>query len=97
VSDDEQPVSLLRGGPLPSGVDVRLIVIEPGAARPFDASEWKDGFVVVERGEIELSARRFVAGDVLTFDGLTLAELRNPGSEPALVAVATRQTRDRRA
>jgi hypothetical protein len=91
VSDAGQPVSLLRG-PLPNGVEVRLVVIEAGGARSFEPAEWRDGLVVVERGELQVGDTRFVAGDVLSFDGLTLRELSNPGSEPVLIAGASRRS-----
>ena len=37
--------------------DVRAVAIASGSARAYDAADWRDALVVVERGEIELECR----------------------------------------
>lgn len=73
----------------------RVVVVAPGDARPFDAREWRDALVVVERGEIELEGRSgavypFGCGAVLWLDGLPLRALRNRGGEPAELLALSR-------
>jgi len=70
------------------------VVVLPGYSRAYDAAEWRDALVVVERGRIDLCGPGggrlgFGAGEVLWLADLTLSRLYNPGPEPAvLVAVA---------
>jgi quercetin dioxygenase-like cupin family protein len=93
---DREPVSVL-GRPLPASFQVRLVVVAPGAARRYDEAEWRDAFVVVERGLIVLESRdgerrRMETGATLWLAGLPLRRLLNPGREPAvLVAVSRRR------
>ena len=92
---DSDGLSFL-GRPLAPGFAMRVVVVGPGGRRAYDEREWRAALVVVECGEIVLeplagSAYRFVRGDVLWLDGLSLRALHNPGREPAmLVAVARR-------
>jgi hypothetical protein len=79
-------------------LDVRTITLAPGGERPFDADEWRDALVLVERGAVELASAsgaswRFAAGEMLWLDGLWLRALNNPGAEPArLVAISPRRS-----
>jgi len=82
--------------PLPRTVDLRLVAIAPGEARPFVAEEWDDSLVVVEQGSIELECvrggrRAFATGAVMFLTGLPLTMIHNPGPEPALIAAVSRK------
>jgi quercetin dioxygenase-like cupin family protein len=81
--------------PLPPAFRMRAVVVAPGAARAYDAAEWRDALVVVERGEIDLEfvaggRRRLARGDVLHLDGLSVRTLQNRGWEPALLVAVSR-------
>ena len=61
----------------------------------YDEEEWRGALVTVESGEVELEmlcgrSAFFQEGDVLWFQGLPLASLRNRGDEPAVLVAATR-------
>ena len=78
-------------------LDYRVVELPPGGERPYDAAEWTGALVIVVRGEVELECvdgdrPRFAGGAVLWLAGLPVRELRNPGSEPA-VLVAVRRAR----
>jgi hypothetical protein len=74
----------------------RVVVLGPGEARPFDAADWHDAVVTVERGAIEAQPAdggapvRFVGGDVVALDGRNLRALRNPGAAAAELLVVRR-------
>jgi hypothetical protein len=83
------------GRRLPPGFAARPVTLAPAGALPFDEAAWRDTLVVVEQGEIELecvagSRLRCCRGDVLWLSGLSVRALRNPGSEPAVLAVVRR-------
>jgi quercetin dioxygenase-like cupin family protein len=68
----------------------RRVTLEPGHEIDYVAADWRRALVVVRRGEIEVETRagacgRFVRGDMLWFDGLDLARVRNPGQAPAVL------------
>jgi hypothetical protein len=89
---DDEPLAF-RGRALRPGFGRRVVTIDPGRARLYDAREWRDALVVIEQGKIHIECRagRFRAfgpGAVLCLAGLPLRALHNRGSEPAvLVAV----------
>jgi quercetin dioxygenase-like cupin family protein len=98
MSDNHHPERLsFLGRLLPSGFEMRVVVVDPGDTRAYQESDWRDALVVVERGEIRLVAsgggrRDFATGDVLCLVGLSLQALQNRGPEPAvLVAVSRKQ------
>jgi quercetin dioxygenase-like cupin family protein len=98
MSDNHHPERLsFLGRLLPSGFEMRVVVVDPGDTRACHESDWRDALVVVERGEIRLVAsgggrRDFATGDVLCLVGLSLQALQNRGPEPAvLVAVSRKQ------
>jgi hypothetical protein len=77
---------------------VREIQMLPGAERLYNASEWRDGLVIVERGALELETlggvrRRFCPGNALFLCGLSLRLLRNPGGEIAVLFAVSRRLR----
>ena len=90
------------GRRLPPQFVRRVIVLAPGDTRVYDAAEWRDTIVVIERGQIELeglngSRYRFGRGDVLWLAGLPLRGLHNCGLTPAvIVAIARRADRSGR-
>jgi quercetin dioxygenase-like cupin family protein len=91
---DAERLSFL-GRRLPSWIELRTVVVEPGHRLAFDQADWRDAIVVVERGALELecrggSRRRFVRGDLLWLDGLPLRALHNPGRAPAVLTVVAR-------
>ena len=71
------------------------MALEPGRMLVYDEEEWRGALVTVESGEVELEmlcgrSAFFQEGDVLWFQGLPLASLRNRGDEPAVLVAATR-------
>jgi hypothetical protein len=73
----------------------RVVVLQPGARRPYRAEEWRDALVVVERGVIELERagqgpRAFRRGDLLWLADLGLRAIHNPGPGPAVLMALTR-------
>ncbi len=94
MDDDESALSFLQL-PLPRTVDLRLVSIPPGGARPFVAAEWDDSLVVVEQGAVELECvrggrRAFSTGAVIFLTGLPLRAIHNPGPDTALLAAVSR-------
>jgi hypothetical protein len=84
------------GRPLPSAFELLAITLGPGRERAFEAIEWRDAIVVVERGEIELeslrgSRERFDRGAVTCLSGVPLRALRNSGRELAVLSVVRRR------
>jgi hypothetical protein len=93
--DDLSRLSLL-GRRLPPLFDVRTVDIAPAAMRAYDAGEWRDALVVVERGEVELeslhgSLRSFGRGSILWLADLPLRALHNRGPDHALLVAVTRR------
>lgn len=87
------------GGGVPHRFEARRIVLDCGAERAYDETEWQDAIVLVEDGEIELeclrgSRRRFARGDVLWLVGLPLRLLRCSGSGPAVLLAVSRPSTD---
>ena len=81
---------------LPPAFELRAISLAPGAERAYDAEEWRDALVVVERGEIELEPiaggrTHLGPGAVLWLFGLPLRALHNRGTEPAIVVAVARR------
>ena len=94
MDPDECPLSFLQL-PLPRTVDLRLVSIPPGAAKPYVAEDWEDSLVVVEQGSVELECvrggrRAFPTGAVMFFAGLPLRTIHNPGPGAALLAAVSR-------
>ena len=94
MDHDESSLSFLQL-PLPRTVDLRLVSIPAGAAKPFVAEEWDDSLVVVEQGSVELECirggrRTFTTGAVIFLTGLPLRMIHNPGPETALLAAVSR-------
>jgi hypothetical protein len=90
-----EPLSLLKRRP-PSAFERRVVVVPPGAERPYDEAEWLDAVVVVERGTIELdcpggASLRLPPGSVLWLAGLPLRALCNRGPELAVLAGVRRR------
>src|SRR5687768_1303673 len=84
----------------PPWADLRVVTIEPGAAKPYDELEWRDGLVIVERGEIVLECLRggsttFGAGDVLWLVDMPLRAIHNHGVAPAVVVAISRRLHPR--
>jgi hypothetical protein len=84
------------GRRLPPAFELRLLALDPGGDRAYDAAEWRGALVVVERGEIELEALSgrcwtFRTGDVLWLVGLPLRALHNRGAEQAVLAAVRRR------
>jgi hypothetical protein len=79
-----------------AGFEVRRVAVAPVGTRAYDAAEWGDALVVLERGQIELEGvgggrRTFERGAVLWLVGLRLRALHNHGPEPAVMVAFTRQ------
>jgi hypothetical protein len=77
---------------------IRAVAVAPGEDLAYDAAQWRDALVVVQRGEIQLrgvsgASRSFRRGDLLWLERVPLAALHNPGAEPAvLLAIARANT-----
>jgi hypothetical protein len=74
----------------------RVMTIEPGCRRAYEAADWKDALVVVERGDVELETCcgkcwRFSPGAVLCLEGLRLSALRSPGPAATLLVAVSRR------
>jgi hypothetical protein len=87
------------GSRVPHGFQVRRIVVDCGAERAYEETEWLDAIVLVEEGEIELectqgSRHRFGRGDVLWLVGLPLRILRCSGTGPAVLVAVSRPATD---
>jgi hypothetical protein len=73
----------------------RVVVVGAGAARAYDARDWRDAIVMVERGEIEVVGRaggraRFGPGSVVALDDLPLRALRTVGRDAAVLVAVRR-------
>src|SRR2546430_16317374 len=82
-------------------MEVRIVVVLPGYSRAYDAAEWRDALVVVERGRIDLCGPGggrlgFGAGEGLWLAALALSRVYHPGPEAAVPAAVAR-ARGRRA
>ena len=71
------------------------MALEPGCTLAYDEADWRDALVTVESGELELvmtcgRSCFFQRGDLLWFEGLPLASLRNRGDEPTVLVTASR-------
>ena len=87
------------GRVVPASFVHRVVTIPAGCARPYEAEEWRDAIVVVDRGEVELEAldgerQRFVAGALVWLDGVLLRWIRS-GPEEAAILVAVCRRPDR--
>ncbi len=78
-----------------SATNTRTVALEPGDTLLYDEEQWRDALVTVESGELELKMACgrscfFQRGDLLWFQGLHLASLRNRGEEPTVLQAASR-------
>lgn len=74
---------------------VKAVTIAPGDERPYEAAEWCDAIVCVERGELELECvsggrRRFASGSLIWLSDLPLRSLHSTGSDPVLLVAVSR-------
>jgi hypothetical protein len=79
----------------PLGFEQRRLVIGHATVHRYDAREWRQALVVVERGVLELEwsggARLcFEPGDTLSLSSLRLRGLRGAGSGPTVLVVLSR-------
>ena len=86
------------GTPCSAHFQVRTLTLQPGDAVDYLRVDWAGALVVVERGELEVECAsgtrtRFGTGSVLTFGGLPLRRLRNPGNSALLVSAISRAHR----
>jgi len=94
TGEPTDPAPRFLGRLVPASFEHRVVTIPAGGARPYDAAEWRDAIVVVERGEIELEAldgqrQRFGCGALVWLDGVMLRWIRSGrGDEAVLVAVS---------
>jgi len=71
------------------------VALEPGGELAYHEQDWRGALITVESGELELEMTCgrscfFAQGDLLWFQGLPLASLRNRGDEPAMLVAASR-------
>jgi hypothetical protein len=74
---------------------LRTVRVEPGGSLPYEEADWRDAFVTIETGELELvmtcgRSCFFQQGDLLWLQGLPLMTLRNRGEEPTVLVAASR-------
>ena len=113
MEDPDPPPAVPEGSPIgssapqrrflgrlvPASFDHRVVTIPAGCARAYEAGEWRDAIVVVDRGEVELEAidgerHRFGCGALVWLDGVMLRWIRSgQGEEAVLVAVSRRRAR----
>jgi hypothetical protein len=92
----EEPASIsFLDRELPAPFRVRVVVLLPGTAKAYDASEWTGELVVLESGRLELECNRrrrraLPAGAVFWLQGLPLRALHNPGTLPAVLSAVSR-------
>jgi quercetin dioxygenase-like cupin family protein len=87
------------GRRVPLAFRVRVVTVAPGEERTYDAAEWCDSIVAVERGELELECmsgrrRRFGPGSVLWLRALPLRALHCTGRESVLLVAVSRHRGD---
>lgn len=90
-----RPLSFLDRD-LPAAFLLRVIVIAPGSEKAYEAAEWADSLVIVERGEIEVvcvggATHPFRVGNILCPTALPLLALRNRTDLPAVLAAVSRR------
>lgn len=88
----------LRPLRLPAWLARREVRLPRGAALSAEEEPWRDEIVALEQGAIDVVGRcgrvvRFVAGAVLTFEGVPFAEVRCAGEEPAVLVAVRRSPR----
>jgi quercetin dioxygenase-like cupin family protein len=86
----------LSGTQRPSQFRVRTLSLQPHDGIDYHEADWGEALIVVEHGELEIECAtgrcvRFQEGAVLTFAGLTLRRLHNPGDKPLVVNVLSRR------
>lgn len=91
----DEPLAFL-GTPLPRWVHRQEVIIECGASRPYDESEWRDALVVVDAGAVTLECVRggfntFRHGDVMWLVDVPLRWMHNWGDEPVVVVAISRR------
>src|SRR3954467_3784951 len=74
----------------------RVVGIDAGCSRPYDAAEWRDALVVVSAGVVELEGRsgrrwRFSGGAILWLTDLPVVALHNPGGEVSVITAVLRR------
>jgi predicted enzyme related to lactoylglutathione lyase len=79
----------------PRSFCVKAVTIAPGGERPYDAAEWCDAIVSVERGEVELECasgarRRFGSGSLIWLCDMPLRALHSTGAESVLLVAVSR-------
>lgn len=89
------------GRVLPTGFDRRVVMILPGDVKAYVEKEWSDAIVLLEHGDLELECslgrrRKFGAGDILWFTGMSLRAMHNVGLEPVVLVAVSRRHRARR-
>jgi hypothetical protein len=73
----------------------RAVTIAPGDVRLYEAAEWRDAIVSVERGELELecvsgACQHFERGSLLWLCDLPLRALRSTGPDSLLLVAVSR-------
>lgn len=86
----------LLHAPLPAWLELRLLVVGPGAERRYVAEDWRDAIAVLEQSSIMLEhatgARlRLGQGTVFSLAHMTLVAIRNHGPDAAVIALGTRR------
>src|SRR6266545_2428907 len=94
--DDTRDPRFLLDRRLSPRFERRTIVVAPGHTRSYEEPEWRDAIVVVKHGVVELQGadedrRRFLCGDILWLDGLSIRAVHNPGPEPAVLMAVSRR------
>ena len=95
MDTSSEPRPSFLGRTVPLTFRARVVTVAPGEERTYDAAEWRDSIVAVERGELELECtsggrRRFERGSVLWLCGLPLRALRSTGRESVLLVAVCR-------
>jgi hypothetical protein len=74
----------------------RVVRLNAGCSRPYDASEWEDALVIVSAGALELEGRtgrrwRFPRGAILWLTDLPVVAIHNPGDVALIITAVARR------
>jgi mannose-6-phosphate isomerase-like protein (cupin superfamily) len=91
----EETACRLFQGPLPAGYARRVFRVAPGLELGVQPSHLRDAIMVVAQGELELecragTCRRFGCGSMIPIGPMSIPHVRNPGPDPLVLLVISR-------
>ena len=93
---DETAMDAIAAGLYRAEFARHTVVLEPGTSRPYYDPEWRDAFVLLVQGDLDLECsrggrRRFHAGAVLWLADIDLRVLHNVGVDVAVLLAVSRR------